>query len=98
MSVRRQSYKSMEALEILKYTIEKNATVRATAKAFGVSKSTVHKIIAERAEKFLSEGYEGFSLKLIGKAKAVLAKNKAERHIRGGLATRERYAKLKHHK
>ena len=47
-------------------------------------------------DQFLSEGVEGFSSQLIKDAKAVFAKNKAERHIRGGLATKEKYSRFKY--
>ena len=63
-------------MEIAKYIIEHNATVRQTAKEFGISKSTVHKDVTERQ---------------------VLDINKQERHIRGGLATREKYLHMGHH-
>ena len=61
------------------YIIEHNATVRQTAKQFGVSKSTVHKDVTERLET------------LARQARKVLDINKSERHIRGGLATKEKY-------
>ena len=57
------------------------------AKQFGVSKSTVHKDVAERLEKI--------SPSLQSQVKAVLLQNKQERHIRGGLATKEKYAKMR---
>ncbi len=66
------------------FIAENGATVRQTAKKFGYSKSTVHKDVSER----LSE----FSPKLYEEVSTVLAKNKAERHIRGGLATKRKYA------
>ena len=59
------------------------ATVRAAAKAFGVSKSTVHKDITERLESVDSA--------LCAEVRRLLELNKAERHIRGGLATRQKY-------
>lgn len=96
MHSKRQQEIEGRVLDELYYIIEFNATVRATAEAFGTSKSTVHKDIVKRADKFLSEGVEGFSSKLIKGAKSVLAKNKAERHIRGGLATKEKYTRLKY--
>lgn len=65
------------------YIIKHNATVRATAKAFGISKSTVHKDVTERLKKSNSVLYK--------KVRKVLNKNKEERHIRGGLATRRKY-------
>lgn len=65
------------------YIIEHKATVRAAAKKFNVSKSTVHKDITERL------GSLDGTMKR--EVEAVLAENKAERHIRGGIATREKY-------
>ncbi len=63
------------------YIIEHNATVRQTAKQFGVSKSTVHKDVTERLETI--------NKTLARQARKVLDINKSERHIRGGLATKE---------
>ena len=71
------------AIEVANYIIENNATVRQAAKAFGVSKSTIHKDVSERV----------FAVNpaLAREARKVLDINKAERHIRGGMATREKY-------
>ena len=69
------------------YIIEHGATVRDAAKQFGVSKSTVHKDVTERLQ-YLNAG-------LCNAVKAVLDNNKEERHIRGGLATREKYRRQK---
>ena len=71
------------ARQLAEYIIDNDSTVRAAAKQFGVSKSTVHKDITQRLEKL-----DGT---LWAEAKAVLERNKAERHIRGGLATRKKY-------
>ena len=65
------------------YIAEHSATVRAAARAFGCSKSTVHKDITERLVHIRPM--------LAAQARVVLDANKAERHIRGGLATREKY-------
>ena len=65
------------------YIIETKSTVRATAKKFNISKSTVHKDISERLEKV--------NPSLASQAKKVLEINKAERHIRGGMATKLKY-------
>lgn len=78
-----KEYIEERAMEIANYIIENNATVRQTAKAFGISKSTVHKDVSER----LSQINPG----LAAEARKVLDLNKSERHIRGGLATREKY-------
>lgn len=73
------------AVELAQYIIENNATVRGAAAKFGVSKSTVHKDVTSRLL------YVNRMLAL--EVKRVLEQNKAERHIRGGLATREKYAR-----
>ena len=65
------------------YIIENRATVRAAAKKFGISKSTVHKDLSDRLPQF--------NRTLYLQAKAVLEENKAQRHIRGGIATRKKY-------
>ena len=69
------------------YILENNATVRATAKKFGISKSTVHKDVTERLE-VINPG-------LAGEIRKVLDVNKAERHLRGGMATREKYSHMR---
>ena len=71
------------ALEIGHYIVEKSATVRQTASVFRVSKSTVHKDVTERLRLTNHQLYE--------EVKAVLEENKAERHIRGGMATKRKY-------
>ena len=75
------------AVELGLYIIENDATVRAAAKKYGVSKSTVHKDVAERL-RYLNPA-------LYKQVKAVLEHNKAQRHIRGGKATREKYLQKK---
>ncbi len=77
-------YDSQDRARVLgTYITETGATVRAAAKVFGVSKSTVHKDVTER---LLKEDPA-----LCRSVKTVLEKNKSERHIRGGLATRKKY-------
>lgn len=71
------------ACDLAVYIIENQATVRAAAKEFGVSKSTVHKDLSERLPHCNRSLYR--------QVKAVLERNKAERHIRGGMATRRKY-------
>jgi len=71
------------AAALAQYIIENGATVRSAAKKFGVSKSTVHKDLTERLEHI--------NPSLFLQAKSVLDKNKAERHIRGGMATKIKY-------
>lgn len=78
-----KDYIEERVLELADYILETGATVRQAAKKFRVSKSTVHKDITER----LLEINPG----LAAQVKAVLDNNKAERHIRGGLATKEKY-------
>ena len=71
------------AVKLAQYIIENGATVRSAAKKFGISKSTVHKDLSERLP--------AYNRTLYLQAKAVLEENKAERHIRGGIATRKKY-------
>ena len=76
---------SMEqrACELAVYMIENGATVRAAAKKFGISKSTVHKDLTARLPSYAPALYRS--------VRAVLDQNKAERHLRGGMATRRKY-------
>ena len=78
-----RDYSEERAVETAIYMIETNATVRQTAKKFGVSKSTVHKDLTSR----LVQVNPG----LAAEARKILDVNKSERHIRGGMATREKY-------
>jgi len=78
-----KDYMRERVLEIASYIIETKATVRQAAKIFGVSKSTVHKDMTERLPEINPE-----KARLV---KKVLEFNKAERHIRGGRATRRKY-------
>ena len=71
------------AVQLGRYIVENGATVRAAAKVFGVSKSTVHKDITEKLY--------GINRSLYNEVHAVLEKNKSERHLRGGIATRRKY-------
>lgn len=73
----------IRAVELGTYIVKNNATVRAAAKAFAVSKSTVHIDVTRRLCNVDPILYE--------KVKLVLAENKAQRHIRGGLATKQKY-------
>jgi len=83
-----KDYIEERAVEIAYYIIENQATVRQTAKQFGVSKSTIHKDVTERLVQ-INPG-------LASQARKVLDMNKSERHIRGGLATKEKYLKCSH--
>ena len=82
-----KTYIEERAVEVAKFMINSNATVRETAKKFGISKSTVHKDITDRVEKI--------DVELAKSVRHVLETNKAERHIRGGMATREKYLHTK---
>ena len=79
-----KDYIEERAISIAHYIIDSNATVRQTAKTCGVSKSTVHKDVTERLVQV--------NPALATEARKVLDVNKSERHIRGGLATKEKYA------
>ena len=78
-----KDYIEQRVLSLAEYILEKKATVRAAAKQFRISKSTVHKDITERLEEI--------SPSLAKKTRLVLQENKEERHIRGGLATKMKY-------
>ena len=78
-----KTYIEERAIEVANYIIEQNATVRQTAKKFGISKSTVHKDVTERLEEI--------DPSLAKRARIVLDVNKSERPIRGGMATKEKY-------
>ena len=78
-----KEYIEERAIQIANYIIDENATVRQTAKKFGISKSTVHKDVAERLLHI--------NPSLARQARVVLDINKSERHIRGGMATKEKY-------
>lgn len=75
------------AVALAKYIIDTGDTVRGTAKKFGISKSTVHKDVSERLLRI--------NLALALEVRKVLNENKAERHIRGGMATKLKYSKEK---
>lgn len=79
-----KGYIEERAVEVAKYIIDNNATVRQTAKEFGVSKSTIHKDVTERLERI--------NPSMAKDARKILDVNKSERHIRGGLATKEKYS------
>ena len=82
-----KDYITERVLTVAEYIIENNETVRGAAKKFGISKSTVHKDISERLPHL--------NRTLAGRARHVLEVNKAERHIRGGMATKEKYQKYR---
>ena len=73
------------ACELAVYIIETGATVRAAAQHFGISKSTIHKDISQRLPQYNRSLYQQVRL--------VLDENKAQRHIRGGMATKQKYLK-----
>jgi len=80
-----KDYIEERVMEVAAYIIDTGATVREAAKVFKVSKSTIHKDMSERLPKVDPITYE--------KVKKILEKNKAERHIRGGFATKMKYKK-----
>ena len=82
-----KTYIEERAVEIANYIIENNTTVRQAAKHFGISKSTVHKDVTERLEQV--------NPSLAHETRKVLDVNKSERHIRGGMATKEKCAHQK---
>ena len=71
------------------YMIETGATVRAAAQHFGISKSTVHKDLSQRLPQY--------NKLLYNQVRGILDINKAQRHIRGGMATKEKYKKYRQH-
>ena len=79
-----KEYIEERAVAIATYIIENNATVRQTARQFGISKSTVHMDISKRLLKI--------NYALAQEVRSVLDENKAERHIRGGMATKMKYS------
>ena len=83
-----KDYIEERAINIAHYIIDSKATVRQTAKKFGISKSTVHKDMVDRLVQINPE--------LAGEVRRVLDVNKQERHIRGGLATKEKYLHQSH--
>lgn len=78
-----KDYIEERAIELAQYILDKKITVRAAARKFGISKSTVHKDVTERL-------YE-INPTIANEVKTILDQNKAERHIRGGLATKIKY-------
>ena len=80
-----QDFIEKRACDLAVYIIENHATIRAAARQFGISKSTVHKDLTQR----LSQCNRGLYLQV----KQILEVNKAERHIRGGLATKQKYSR-----
>jgi putative DeoR family transcriptional regulator (stage III sporulation protein D) len=85
--IRLKDYIRERVKEVANYIYETKATVRQTARVYGVSKSTIHKDVTERLLRIDAE--------LADKVKKVLEFNKAERHIRGGEATRKKYKSMK---
>ncbi len=79
------SYIEARVIDFANYITENEATVRSTAKHFNISKSTVHKDVTQRLKHI--------NLSLYAEVKKILDKNKAQRHIRGGMATKIKYQK-----
>ena len=82
-----KDYIEERVINLANYIIDNNSTVRAAAKKFHISKSTVHKDITERLRLLNKE--------LANEVNEILKFNKSERHIRGGIATKEKYLKLR---
>lgn len=78
-----KDYIEERAIELAEYIVGNNSTVRGAAKQFNISKSTVHKDVTERLK--------SLNISLYEQVKNVLDKNKEQRHIRGGMATKEKY-------
>jgi putative DeoR family transcriptional regulator (stage III sporulation protein D) len=79
-----QNYIRKRAVKVARHILQTSDTVRRTAEVFGISKSTVHKDVSERLPRI--------SAKLAEEVRNILDRNKAERHLRGGEATRRKYA------
>lgn len=82
-----KDYISERVVSLAHFIIDNKATVRCAAKKFGISKSTVHKDVADRLY-YINKG-------LFEQVKPILAENKACRHLRGGMATKEKYLKAR---
>ena len=82
-----KDYIEDRATELAEFIVKNKSTVRAAAKQFNISKSTVHKDVTERLKTFNKSLYKD--------VKIVLNINKEQRHIRGGMATKEKYLKYK---
>lgn len=85
--IRRDSQEKERCVILGEYIIETNGTVREAAAKFGISKSTVHKDVTEKLRET--------DRALYGEVKKVLIRNKAERHLRGGQATKQKYCAMK---
>ena len=85
----KENYMEERAIKLAYYIINSKDTVRGAAKKFGISKSTVHKDVTKRLI--------NINLALADDVRKVLDANKAERHIRGGMATKLKYEQLKKH-
>ncbi len=79
-----QNYIRKRAVKVARHILQTSDTVRRTAEVFGISKSTVHKDVSERLPRISEE--------LADEVRSILERNKAERHLRGGEATRKKYA------
>ena len=79
-----KDYIEERTIEVANYIIENKSTVRAAAKYFNISKSTIHKDITERLGKI--------NKNLANEVRKILDENKSERHLRGGMATKKKYS------
>ena len=84
------AYIEERVMNVAEYIVEHEATVRAAASKFGISKSTVHHDMQVRLK--------GIDADMAERVRAILDKNKSERHIRGGMATKEKYLHLHKHR
>ncbi|MCI8472836.1 MAG: stage III sporulation protein D [Clostridiales bacterium] len=85
--IRKDSQEKERCVILGEYIIKTNGTVREAAARFGISKSTVHKDVTEKLRET--------DRTLYGEVKKVLVRNKAERHLRGGQATKQKYCAMK---
>ena len=85
--IRKDSPEKERCVILGEYIIKTNGTVREAAARFGISKSTVHKDVTEKLRET--------DRTLYGEVKKVLVRNKAERHLRGGQATKQKYCAMK---
>ena len=82
----KKSYIETRVIDVANFIIAQNATIRETAKKFGISKSTVHIDVTDRLI--------NINKSLANQVKEIINYNKSERHIRGGLATKEKYLNI----
>ena len=84
-----KGYIEERAVKVAQYIVDNNATVRQTAKMFGISKSTIHKDVSCRIN--ITDRLCQVNPALAAETRKIIDVNKSERHIRGGMATKEKY-------